>query len=155
MRIACHGKAASPVVGRAVYAFIPEVSFSCPLILLRWQIRLTCKASSLKKNKNFKVYAWGILFLLWPAAEDLSMTPAALERQYWQHYGEQSTFWFYHLARERRFLVCLFGEEALHVSQMCHRSYISGQLKETSGMKVYTARLTTGEAALPRQAIRV
>jgi len=24
-RIACHGKAASPVVGRAVYAFIPEV----------------------------------------------------------------------------------------------------------------------------------
>ena len=46
IRIACHGKAASPVVGRAVYAFIPEVSFSCPLILLRWQIRLTCKASS-------------------------------------------------------------------------------------------------------------
>jgi len=34
-QIACHGKAASPVVGRAVYAFIPEVSFSCPLILLR------------------------------------------------------------------------------------------------------------------------
>jgi len=34
-RIACHGKAASPVVGRAVYAFIPEVSFSCPLMLLR------------------------------------------------------------------------------------------------------------------------
>jgi len=52
IRIACHGKAASPVVGRAVYAFIPEVSFSCPLILLRWQIRLTCKASSSKKKKK-------------------------------------------------------------------------------------------------------
>jgi len=52
IRIACHGKAASPVVGPAVYAFIPEVSFSCLLILLRWQIRLTCKASSqiLKKK---------------------------------------------------------------------------------------------------------
>jgi len=37
----CHGKAASPVVGRAVYACIPEVSFSCPLMLLRWQIWLT------------------------------------------------------------------------------------------------------------------
>ena len=53
IRIACHGKAASPVVGRAVYAFIPEVSFSCLLILLRWQIRLTCKASS-SKTKNQK-----------------------------------------------------------------------------------------------------
>jgi len=44
-------------------------------------------------------------------------------------------------------------EEALHVSQTCHRSNISGQLKETSGMKAYTARPTTGEAAfgsLPR-----
>jgi len=49
-RIACHGKAASPVVGRAVYAFIPEVSFSCPLMLLRWQFWLTCKASSSKNN---------------------------------------------------------------------------------------------------------
>jgi len=57
IRIACHGKAASPVVGRAVYAFIPEVSFSCPLILLRWQIRLTCKASSPKKRKK-KVVEW-------------------------------------------------------------------------------------------------
>jgi len=54
IRIACHGKAASPVVGRAVYAFIPEVSFSCPLILLRWQIRLTCKASSSKNQKKKK-----------------------------------------------------------------------------------------------------
>jgi len=53
-RIACHGKAASPVVGRAVYAFIPEVSFSCPLILLRWQIWLTCKASSYQKKKKEK-----------------------------------------------------------------------------------------------------
>jgi len=34
-RIACHGKAASPVVGRAAYALLPEVSFSCPLLLLR------------------------------------------------------------------------------------------------------------------------
>ena len=34
-RIACHGKAASPVVDLAVYAIIPEVSFSCPLTLLR------------------------------------------------------------------------------------------------------------------------
>ena len=33
--IACHGEAASPIVGRAVYAPIPEVSFSCLLILLR------------------------------------------------------------------------------------------------------------------------
>jgi len=53
-RIACHGKAASPVVGRAVYTFIPEVSFSCPLILLQWQIWLTCKASS-SKNNNKKI----------------------------------------------------------------------------------------------------
>jgi len=51
---ACHGKAASPVVGRAVYALLPEVSFSCPLILLRWQIRLTCEASSSKKKKKKK-----------------------------------------------------------------------------------------------------
>jgi len=59
-RIACHGKAASPVVGRAVYAFIPEVSFSCPLILLRWQVWLTCKASSSnpkKKKKKKSFYA--------------------------------------------------------------------------------------------------
>jgi len=53
-RIACHGEAASPVVGRAVYAFIPEVSFSCPLILLRLQIWLTCKASSSQKKKRKK-----------------------------------------------------------------------------------------------------
>ena len=33
--IACHGEAPSPGVGRAVYAPIPEVSFSCLLILLR------------------------------------------------------------------------------------------------------------------------
>ena len=33
--IACHGEAASPVVGRAVYAPILEVYFSCLLILLR------------------------------------------------------------------------------------------------------------------------
>jgi len=46
-------------------------------------------------------------------------------------------------------------EEALHVSQNCHRSNISGQLKETSGMEAYTARPTTGKAALPWQAIRV
>ena len=46
-------------------------------------------------------------------------------------------------------------EEALHVSQTCHRSNISGQLKETSGMKAYTARPTAGEAALPWQAICV
>jgi len=39
-------------VGRAVYAFIPEVSFSCPLMLLRWQIWLTCKASSSKKKEK-------------------------------------------------------------------------------------------------------
>ncbi len=32
--IACHGEAASPIVGRAVDAPIPEVSFSCLLILL-------------------------------------------------------------------------------------------------------------------------
>jgi len=49
----------------------------------------------------------------------------------------------------------IFEEEALHVSQTCHRSNISGQLKETSGMKAYTARPTTGEAALPWQAIFV
>jgi len=53
-RIACHGKAASPVVGRAVYAFIPEVSFRCPLIVLRWQIWLTCTASSSQKKKEKK-----------------------------------------------------------------------------------------------------
>jgi len=46
-------------------------------------------------------------------------------------------------------------EEALHVSLICHRSNISGQLKESSGMKAYTARPTTGEAALPWQAIRM
>jgi len=46
-------------------------------------------------------------------------------------------------------------EEALHVSHICRRSNISGQLKETSGMKAYTARPTTGEAALPWQAIRM
>jgi len=45
--------------------------------------------------------------------------------------------------------------KALHVSQTCHRSNISGQLEKTSGMKAYTARPTTGEAALPWQAIRV
>jgi len=39
-------------VGRAVYAFIPEVSFSCPLILLRWQVWLTCKASSSTTTKR-------------------------------------------------------------------------------------------------------
>ena len=33
--IACHGKAASLIVGRAVYAPITEDSFSCLLILLR------------------------------------------------------------------------------------------------------------------------
>ena len=33
--IACHGEAASPIVGRAVDAPIPEVSFSCLLILLQ------------------------------------------------------------------------------------------------------------------------
>ena len=32
------------------------------------------------RMRSGPVYAWGILFLLWPAAEDLSMTPAALER---------------------------------------------------------------------------
>jgi len=53
------------------------------------------------------------------------------------------------------FFFFLVEEEALHVSQICHRSNISGQLKETSGMKAYTARPTTGEAALPWQAIRV
>jgi len=42
------------IVGRAVYAFIPEISFSCPLIVLRWQIWLTCKASSPKKKQNKK-----------------------------------------------------------------------------------------------------
>jgi len=41
-------------MGRAVYAFIPEVSFSCPLILLRWQLWLTCKASSSTKKKKKK-----------------------------------------------------------------------------------------------------
>ncbi len=40
-------------------------------------------------------------------------------------------------------------------SHAWHPSNISGQLKETSGMKAYTARPTTGEAALPWQAIRV
>jgi len=53
------------------------------------------------------------------------------------------------------FFIFFVEEEALHVSQICHRSNISGQLKETSGMKAYTARPTTGEAALPWQAIRV
>jgi len=43
-----------PVVGRAVCAFIPEVSFSCPLMLLRWHIWLTCEASSLKKKRKKK-----------------------------------------------------------------------------------------------------
>ena len=32
--IACHGEAASPIAGRAVYAPTPEVSFSCLLIFL-------------------------------------------------------------------------------------------------------------------------
>jgi len=40
-------------------------------------------------------------------------------------------------------------------AKVADRSNISGQLKETSGMKAYTARPTTGEAALPWQAIRV
>jgi len=47
------------------------------------------------------------------------------------------------------FFLFFFKEEALHVSQICHRSDISGQLKETSGMKAYTAQPTTGEAAMP------
>jgi len=48
-----------------------------------------------------------------------------------------------------------FLEEALNVSLICHRSNIRRQPKETSGMKAYTARPTTGEAALPWQAIRM
>jgi len=52
-------------------------------------------------------------------------------------------------------LFLFFEEETLHVSQICRRSNISGQLKETSGMKAYTARPTTGEAALRWHAIRV
>jgi len=32
------------------------------------------------RMRSGPVYAWGICFLLWPAAEDLSMTPAALKR---------------------------------------------------------------------------
>jgi len=53
-RIACHGKGASPVVGRAVYAFIPEVFLSCPLILLRWQVWLLPHPK--RKLKNL---CWG------------------------------------------------------------------------------------------------
>ena len=54
------------------------------------------------------------------------------------------------------FLFLFFSlEEALHVSLICHRSNMSRQLKETSGMKAYTARPTTGEAALPWQAMRM
>ena len=50
--IAYHGKAASIVVGRAVYAPISEVFFSCLLILLRLQVWLTymCKSSSPEKK---------------------------------------------------------------------------------------------------------
>ena len=33
--IACHGEAASPMEGCAVYASIPEVSYICRLILLQ------------------------------------------------------------------------------------------------------------------------
>ncbi len=40
-------------------------------------------------------------------------------------------------------------------AKFANRSNISGQLKETSGIQAYTARPTTGEAALPWQAIRV
>jgi len=53
------------------------------------------------------------------------------------------------------FLFFFLEEEALHVSQICHRSNSSGQLEETSGSKANTARPTTGEAALPWQTIRV
>jgi len=53
------------------------------------------------------------------------------------------------------FFFFFWEEEALHVSLICHRSNISGQLKEISGMKAYKARPTTGEAALPWQAIRM
>ncbi len=53
------------------------------------------------------------------------------------------------------FFFFFLEEEALHVSLICQRSNISGQLKETSGMKAYTARPTTGEAALPWQATRM
>ena len=65
----------------------------------------------------------------------------------WEMYSIVSIFFF------SFFLV--FEEEALHVSLICHRSNISRQLKETSGMKAYTARSTTGEAVLPWQAIRM
>ena len=54
--IACHGEAASPIVGRAVDAPIPELSFSCLLILL--QVWLTCKASSPPKKKRDELKRW-------------------------------------------------------------------------------------------------
>jgi len=60
-----------------------------------------------------------------------------------------------HAFRFSFFFFFFLEEEALHVSLICHRSNIRGQLKETSGMKAYTARPTTGEAALPWQAIRM
>jgi len=43
-----------PCCGSYCVCFIPEVSFICPLILLRWQIWLTCKASSSKKRRKKK-----------------------------------------------------------------------------------------------------
>jgi len=50
----------------------------------------------------------------------------------------------------------LFGRKKPYMSAIvADRSNIGGQLKETSGMKAHTARPTTGEAALPWQAIRV
>jgi len=49
-----------------------------------------------------------------------------------------------------------FWRKKLYMSaKVANCSNISGQPKETSGSKAYTARLTTGEAALPWQAIRV
>jgi len=92
-RIACHGKAASPVVGRAVYAFIPEVSLSCPLILLRWQIWLTCKASpSTKKKKKKKKSLWPTpQFFLGPypvqTSPDTALANQWPKRRVWLAFG--------------------------------------------------------------------
>jgi len=54
------------------------------------------------------------------------------------------------------FFVPFLGRKKPYMSaKVADRSNSSGQLKETSGSKAYAARPTTGEAALPWQAIRV
>jgi len=58
LRIACHGKSASPVVGRAVYAFIPEVPLAvrwyCCDGKFGWHVRLLPKKRKKKKKKGLE-----------------------------------------------------------------------------------------------------